>query len=450
MGKLFWRFLLAFWGCLIIASLLAVGSLKLFEQVSQDTVLAEGPRARLLLNTAQVILQLQGPDELIEFLGRAEGRSGRLLPVYAVDAQGREVLGRDIPSNLALNADGEAGEGKLTAISPDGQSWTVFVLKQPHHHGSKFDQGAHSKRPGGGIGLLVGLPPIAIVLVAAMAGLLFAVVLAYTYSRPFTRLKEGFASVAKGNLKTRLVKGKPSKDELGELLQGFDGMASELDRQITQQKALLHDVSHELRSPLARLSLAAGLLRQSPAQLEVGLERIERETERLDHLIGQLLKLSRLESDAWQVELAPTDLIELLENVLMDAQFEAEQKAVLLVAEQMPKACPLVGNADAIHSALENVIRNAIRHTPTNGRVTIAVLQTPDLVEVSVQDEGGGLDDAVLPKLFEPFFKQGKHKGHGLGLAIVKKAVQLHGGSVSAVNREKGLLIKLTFAAGVS
>lgn len=446
MGKLFWRFLLAFWGCLIIASLLAVGSLRLFDRVNQDAVLAEGPRARLLLDTAQVIMQLQGPDELARFLRRADSRQGRVLPVYAVNGAGDELLERSLPSNLSLSDRDDEG-GKVSVLAPNGQSWTLFVLKRPHHGGPMPEHADHPKRSVGGVGLLVGLPPVAIVVVAAMAGLLFAVVLAYTYSRPFTRLKEGFASVAKGNLKTRLLKDKPRNDEVGELLQGFDRMAGELDRQITQQKVLLHDVSHELRSPLARLNLAAGLLRQSPAQLEVGLERIERETERLDHLIGQLLKLSRLESEAWQVEMAPTDLIELLENVLMDAQFEAEQKGVVLVAEEMPNTCRLTGNADAIHSALENVIRNAIRHTPAEGKVTIAVRQFAKAIEVSVQDEGGGLDEAVLPNLFEPFFKQGNHKGHGLGLAIVKKSVQLHGGHVSASNSGKGLLLTLNFMA---
>lgn len=457
MGKLFWKFLIAFWGCLIIAALLAVISLRFLETPRGDVQLAEGPRAQLLLETAEAVIRVEGPEGLKRMLTRMGRRMEGPLPLFAINEDGHELLGREVPEDMAerfaddLERPTPPQQGLVKADAPNGERWALFVLRplrkpQADHMGDDDHRESHRSRNPDDVKLLLGFPPQWVFAVAGLAGLLFAAVLAHNYSKPFTRLKEGFAQVAAGKLNTRLATGMQRNDEVGDLLRGFDTMASELETQINQQKALLHDVSHELRSPLARLSLAVGLARQSPAQVEASLTRIEQESERLDELIGQLLKLSRLESDAHRNPFVEVDVIEVLDNVLQDARFEAEQKGRHLHTDISIASWPRQGNPDALYSAVENVVRNAIRHTPEGGNVWVRVAALPaeaalPVLTIEVQDEGGGIDATNLPKLFDAFFKQGKHDGHGLGLAIVKRAVLLHGGNVSARNCAGGLVV---------
>ncbi|NJM32904.1 MAG: hypothetical protein HC848_08695 [Limnobacter sp.] len=199
----------------------------------------------------------------------------------------------------------------------------------------------------------------------------------------------------------------PGYDEVGELLQGFDFMAEQLQAQIARQKSLLHDVSHELRSPLARLSMAVGLARQNPAHIAPSLDRIEIEAERLDELIGQILHLSRLDFTANQPTWATQNVVELLASVIEDATFEAQQLGRSLRwtphLQEWLSRC----NADALHSAFENIVRNAIRHTPEGAAVSISChTGAGHALIIRVEDEGPGLDEAFLGKLFDPFSKR--------------------------------------------
>jgi two-component system OmpR family sensor kinase len=220
-------------------------------------------------------------------------------------------------------------------------------------------------------------------------------------------------------------------------------MTGELERLVEAQRRLLHDVSHELRSPLARLQAAIGLARQSPAKLEATLERIERESARLDALVGGLLALSRLESPAAHLGPAePIDLVELASAVAEEARFEA-QAAGRDVAFAGRGEAVLTAPAEPLLRAFENVVRNAVKFTAPGTTVDVDAGLAPDgtAFELRVADRGPGVVAEDLERIFEPFYR-GENAvragGSGLGLAIARRAVEAQGGTIRASNRDEG------------
>lgn len=490
--NLFWRFFLGFWVCLIGAALVTTVVHRLLQEEPADLELNQGPRAQLLMDTATVVLQTQGAEAMADMLERRIDRGGRVFPLYVVNARQKDILGRNIPEDLkpsiqtafetALDAKGAAQAlrraGLQKVSDPQGQTWVLFVAKMPKPaklQGEFNGPGVQpSNQPSAGLAMRPrgpadagnGLMPPPMGLVGILLGFLvasfvFAGFLARRFSSPFARLKLGFEQVAQGKLDTRIASEREASDEVGQLLNGFDTMAAQLQFQMNQQKSLLHDVSHELRSPLARLNMATGLARQNPEntqKLEECLNRVETEAERLDHLIGQLLHLSRLQSDV-KPEFSSHDVIELLGNLIEDAQFEAEQSGKKVRFDCNLQGWVMMCNPDALHSAFENGVRNAIRHTPVGTEVRIrcwAGAPSAEYVQklfIRIEDEGGGLPEPILEKLFTPFFKMGSHRGHGLGLAILKKAVELHGGEVKAFNSKphngnQGLVLEFVLPRG--
>jgi two-component system OmpR family sensor kinase len=459
--NLFWRFFLGFWACLIGAALATTVVHRLLQEEPTDLELNQGPRAQLVMDTAAVVLQTQGADALATMLERRVDRGGRVFPLYVVNSNNKELLGRDIPEEVKAGVqsalEGAAGAdhikqmGVQRVMDPEGGSWVLFVARGPRPAGAPR-VGPPQAGPLGPVWMLIGF---------LFASFVFAWFLARRFSSPFARLRAGFQQVAEGKLDTRISLGPERRDEVGQLLSGFDKMATQLQSQMSQQKALLHDVSHELRSPLARLNMATGLARQNPQntqKLEEYLNRVETEAERLDHLIGQLLHLSRLQSDV-KPEFSSHNVIELLGNLIEDAQFEAEQSGKRVRFDCDVNGWAMMCNPDALHSAFENGVRNAIRHTPegTEVRVRCTVSKTKgsakEQLHIRIEDEGGGLPQPILEKLFTPFFKMGSHRGHGLGLAILKKAIELHQGEVRAFNSDpqvgkQGLVLEFVLPRG--
>lgn len=460
MGKLFWKFFFGFWLCLIAAAVATGTALYLMREKPASSDIAEGPRAQFMLETIQEVLEGKGPGALRDLLDRNRQRTGNAIPVFAVSSEGEEILNREVPENIqqriAALFDGreQPEQGILMVTAHNNSQWILFIPRNRRHpepastttgeqsppHENKRKQREALEPP---------IPPVpgAGLFAAFLASLLFAGVLAYTFSRPLNTLKNAFREAGKGRLGVRISgnkTGKKRSDEIGELLSGFDHMAEEIETRIEQQKALLHDVSHELRSPLARLNLAVGLARQNPAQLDTSLSRIETEAERLDHLIGQLLNLSRLDTNQNAEILREHNVIELLLAVVEDAQFEAEQQNKLVEFSGDVKQWNLRCHAESLQGAFDNIIRNAIKHTPENTAVTIHCAQQGELLQIQIEDRGPGVPAALLPKLFTPFFKHGEHAGHGLGLAIAKKSVQRVNGALSARNGvPHGLLVSI-------
>jgi len=219
-------------------------------------------------------------------------------------------------------------------------------------------------------------------------------------------------------------------------------MAQQLQILIGSQQRLLHDVSHELRSPLARLQVAVGLARQQPEQWDRSLDRIEREAGRLDELVGELLTLSRLEAGVNSAPDEEINLVDLVADIADDARFEAaasgRQLHFIGEGDVIITAC-----VELLHRAFENVIRNAVKYTQEGTTVEVQVdqLSAPHRLIVTVADRGPGIPENELEAIFEPFFQSqvyAKATGFGLGLAIARRAIAAHGGSIQALNRPGG------------
>lgn len=291
-------------------------------------------------------------------------------------------------------------------------------------------------------------PPMLPIIAALVASLAASALLAWYFAKPIRHLRWAFGAVADGKLDTRvhpLMRGR--RDEIADLGRDFDQMTQKLHQLIESQRRLLHDVSHELRSPLARLQAAVGLARQNPVKVASTLDRIERETARLDTLVGELLTIARLDAGTDAASKVSFDLFDLIADIADDARFEAQANGRDLTLSAEGK-CMFAGNAEALHRAFENVLRNAIKFTSPGTAVEVSVDRSaPGQFHLSICDHGPGVLPSELEAIFEPFHRGagGSSDGFGLGLAIARRAVEAHGGGIHAINRASGgLCIEVT------
>lgn len=285
---------------------------------------------------------------------------------------------------------------------------------------------------------------------ACFAFLITGLALAWYLTRPLQHLRWALAQFASGRMDTRVkpLMGRRS-DEIVDLAHDFDQMASQLQQLTESRKVLLHDISHELRSPLTRMQAAIGLMRQDPTLAEAMIGRIGRESERLDTLIEELLTLHRLEADAGKARRSQVDVVELFHAIAEDADFEA-RSASRAVRIETPARFVSTVDGELIYRAFENVVRNAIKFTGEGTTVEIACTTSNDAgaLECSVADRGPGVPEDMLEEIFKPFRRldiPDAASGTGLGLAIARRAFEMHGGSVKAKPRQGGgLMVTMT------
>jgi two-component system sensor histidine kinase CpxA len=305
--------------------------------------------------------------------------------------------------------------------------------------------------------------PVPGLFIAVISSGLVCYFLAWFLTMPVVRLRAATRQLAAGDLTARA--GAPSirrRDEVAGLMRDFDTMASRIETLVNAQSRLLNDISHELRSPLARLNVALGLARQrSGPESASMLERIELEAGRLNELIGRLLTLARLEDGEQPAPSSPVLLDEVVLSVTEDAEFEAQARHCHVRSEIPPGSWAVRGDASLLHSAIENVVRNAIRYTREGTTVHVCLEKKKNAggeeAAVRVTDCGEGVPPDALKKLFLPFYRLDDARGRqtggvGLGLAITERAVRFHGGSVSATNRADGGLaveIRLPLTSGI-
>jgi two-component system sensor histidine kinase CpxA len=375
--------------------------------------------------SARVALAGDGTDGLHRWLvGIAHGHPE--LQIYFVDPVGRELLNRTISGKPLPGA-----EGRVTPMlmAPNGVGYRMIVRRTRSFAFTLGD---------------IFLQPAVLLVLAIMVGGMGCAWLARYLTRPISHLRASVRAVASGDLEAGTDRALAErKDEFGSLARDFDRMVTSLRNLIQSKEELLRDVSHELRSPLARLRLAAGLARREASNTNVTeFDRIDREVERLDEMIGQILRFSRLGSNPIPAS-ELVNLTELLEGAIEDAMIEAapSHKALKLTAQP---SVSVQGDRTMLRSAIENVLRNALRFAPAQSVVEIDLTVYQGDAYIAVADAGPGVGEADAERIFEPFFRADPSNGIGLGLAITSRILALHNGTLSAANRAgAGLRVEL-------
>ncbi|MEH6435487.1 sensor histidine kinase [Massilia sp. DD77] len=450
MGRLFWKFFLSILLAQVAATIGIGGAFWLRDQARQRQapVLDTGPPAAIALDAAAATLKHGGMSALQGMLAEM-----RRPQVFVLDARHKDILGRAVPDELVREAERSLREGgpvrgARQLVASDGSRYLALVSRRfgPPQQGVRGRGGpVPGMEPGWGrrVGQAAGI------IAAVLASLLFAALLALYFSRRIRALRSAFDAAAAGDLAPRFTARPAGGDELSDLGRDFDRMSGQLRMLMDGQRRLLHDVSHELRSPLARLQAAVGLAHQQPEKIASSLERIERESIRMDRLVGELLTLSRLEASSGIARREAVDLTELVDAIAADARFEAGQAdpdATPRIIVEAEGCVSVSGDPDLLWSALENVIRNAVKYGAAGGAVHITVAAVRGGARVDVLDRGPGIAPAELPHVFEPFYRASHGAnpagasvdGHGLGLAIAQRVVHAHGGAITAANRTDG------------
>ncbi len=444
MRSLFLKIFLWFWATMVLIGL----ALVVFWSLQPEIVVSRwrgstGEAVAMYAQMAAEELDRYGDTALQNYLQRlqtsAEIRAAMFDDKGGVIAGRASATAREMAARVAQTGDretilsGTEAYAGQRAIGPSGRNY-VFVAEM--QRGGPF--GAF--RPGARTQLMR-------LTIAILISGLICYALAFYLTRPILRLRTASDRLAAGDLTARAgPEVARRRDELGDLVRDFNRMAERIEALITSQRQLISDISHELRSPLARLNVALGLARQrSGAEASPVLDRIEREAERLNEMIGRLLTLARIQTAQEPPQKEPVDLQELVSEVAADAAFEAQEHhcTVCVVAAE---PCTTLGSPELLRSAVENVVRNAIRYTPPGTAVELTLAAPRDghnWAEITVRDHGPGVPEAELRNVFRPFYRvtgarERETGGVGLGLAITERAVNLHGGTVQASNAPTG------------
>jgi len=448
MHSLLLRFFLAFW--LIIAIIIGAAAISGYYYSERTREVFENFGNSDTMVEASDSLQSGGRRGLEEWL-KSLADSSRVA-VFILDQGNHDILGRRVPLSVmeAMLRYGDPPDRMrgsprdsenfrparpLTQlIGPDGSVYTMFVMPRRGATRSWFGEQT--------------LPYFLILAIAVSA--IVSYLLARAISNPIRRFREATVAIAGGNLDTRVAQLVGARrDEIGHLARDFDIMTDELQRAWQQQTELMRNVSHELRSPLARLRVALELARRQAGDLPEFV-RIETESERLDGLIGQILNYSRLEARDGD-DPVRIDLGDLVAAVVDDVNYECRSSGIEGVTIDLEvNGSPAVdGFAEMLSSATENVLRNAVRHSPAGASVSVRLGSDSGDAIIEIEDQGSGVAEDQIEQLFEPFFRspdaaeRSDYRGSGLGLAITRRAVEKNGGSITASNVTGGFRISI-------
>ena len=458
MRSLFLKIFLWFWATQVVIALAVATILSLSiqpELLASRWRATSGDALALYAESAAEVYERSGAAGEADFLSRLESTSR--IHATLRDERGEVLAGRErldpgevvalalqssqpefhIEENMALGAKRVAGSSGRTY---------VFVAEMPRTPPRLFNP------------LFFIFPRGPLTLTRWIVSILISGLICYWLTRyltrPILRLRVAAGQISGGDLAARAdARLTGRRDEFGELVRDFNTMAGRIESLVVSQRQLLSDISHELCSPLARLSLALELARQrSGPYAAAPLDRIEQEAERLNELIGNLLTIARLDGKAPEPPPEIVDLANLVAEVASDAEFEARPRnCVVRIAAS--EECAVRGNPDLLRSAVENVVRNAVHYTTPGTAVEIALARdrnSAGRAVITVRDHGPGVPDAELANVFQPFYRVASARtrasgGVGLGLALTTRAVDLHHGSVMARNADGGgLCIDLT------
>jgi two-component system sensor histidine kinase CpxA len=443
--SLFLKIFVWFW----LAASAIIGVLNLMVWLSDSQTLPDrinrGPLGEVLSLYSESAVRTYeegGVQALNHYIRQSTKDTGTEIYLYSADGNAITAPGHENVPDVVHEVSLEQSQQRISRVFLGRVTWGKMVVGPS---GRKYIVAVRFRAPGVRPSLF---PPSRIAAMILTAGLVCYLLALYLTS-PVKKLKTAVQAFAQGNLDARVTPELGNRgDELADLGREFDQMAERISLLIASQKRLLADISHELRSPLARLSVALELARKNalPAAAPA-LNRIEQEGERLNELVGQLLALTRLESGAEKVPDEIVLLEDVVQQIVDDANFEAQHLHKGVIISDLEK-CRVSGSPELLRSAVENVVRNAVRYTAPDSNVVVALQWKLDTAELCVRDHGPGVPDSELERIFEPFYRVSEARdrasgGAGLGLSIAERTVKLHGGSIQATNVKGGLLVTI-------
>ncbi len=451
MNSLFLRLLVALW----LAMMLLGGTFAVIHAWTFPTEPSE--RWRRLSSRTTELRALQaldcarsGGERCTEPLEPIDERDPRI----AIFKDGELVLGEAIDGAAAIEQAARVSKSRATATDARRDLVALYVDKGA---GGPYVFVSTQLKPSPWAPFLVPEAlPWRLLAIAVVTGLV-SLVLARALSRPVRTLRAATQKLAEGDMSVRVAPDLRGADrETLALGLELDRMAARIESLRDAERRLLRDVSHELRSPLARLNLALELLRRkTPPEAEAQLARIDRESQRLDAIVGELLSLSRLEAGAGLERTERVEIDELVRAIVDDVAFEAEQKGARVALAEHGAQISVQGNEELLRRAIENVLRNAVRFTKEGSSVELAIDRDGDVAKLTVRDHGPGVPEAALTDIFRPFYRVEDDRarttgGTGIGLAIAERALRLHGGSIKAENaRDGGLVVSMQLPVAV-
>ncbi len=433
--SIFWRVFLSFWCA--ISVILAVVMFASFQAGTRLNDSLYSVTAYPLIDEARQVLGSGGEAALVEWLADTENFPPGIA-MYVLNEATNDILDREFPGFLWPRSQG-----------PDrATSWANEETRRPTLTGSDGRRympfvGPTAQPPFG----VLGVPSIQwVVFLSAVVASAFAYMLSTrSLTARLKRLAAAAEALSRGKMDTRV--NLDAKDEIGLVAQQFDRMAEILQRQIQSRQEFFRNVSHEMRSPLARIQLALELAEHDPEKTPEQLLRIRSETAYLEKMMSQILDLARLEDPDREDSFEVVDLVEIVDLVISDARFEGEARGQQITWMPPTGDYRVLGHIDLLRSAIENVVRNAICHTTAGTEVSIHLTMTGATATIEVQDSGEGVLEENLDHIFEPFYRgESRHpKGAGIGLAISRQAIDLMKGTIQAVSAPgAGLRVSLS------
>ena len=446
--SLFLKIFLWFWLAiaLVVAVLTVVNWSTQSEPLVRQWQTFVGEIVKTNSATAVQIYENEGQSGLEKYLKRAS-ETERVNAVGFYDKNRRRIAGSDISPEAQSLFDTALNSDNIEFIRLPEQ--TIAAKKLLLKDGAEYIYIVQFKRPPQTPLLTEISNRILQILAVILTAGLVCYGLASYISSPIGKLRRATQKFAKGDLQTRVVPeiGK-RHDEVAKLAQDFDEMAERIESLVSSEKRLTQDISHELRSPLARMNVALELARvKANPETKPLLERLETESRRLNEMISRLLILSKLETRSENFEKREVNLTKIVEQIVADADFEAQANGKHVEILQKD-AVKVFGNENLLRSAIENVLRNAVKYSKDETNVEISLKKGGKNAEIVVRDYGAGVPENEIANLFRPFYRvhtarDRKTGGIGLGLAIAERAVNAHNGTIAAKNMQNGLSVQI-------